>query len=103
MGRYRATRVPIDLPVMVAIDTNVRECRATNISLGGMFVSDVTFAIDAPVSLMFEAPPHVPELQIDCTARWSIPEGTGLRFDNLLPIDVDRIAQMIREVLAQMR
>ena len=88
---------------MVAIDTDVREFRATNISLGGMFVSGLAFAIDAPVSLMFEAPPHVPELQIDCTARWSTAEGTGLRFDNLLPDDVERLAQMIRAVLAQMQ
>jgi hypothetical protein len=102
VGRFRATRVSIDLPVAIEIDAHVREFRATNISLGGMFLSAVTFPIDAPVSLTLLAPPHIPELQIDCTARWSTADGTGLRFDNLLPADIERLAQMIREVLAQL-
>ena len=102
MGKYRATRVPIDLPVVVEVGTRVSECRASNISLGGMFIAGMTLAIDAPLSVLFAAPPHLPELRVACTARWSTVEGTGVRFDDLSPADVERLAQVIRGVLADM-
>ena len=103
MGKLRATRVPIDLPVMVEVGAHVREFRASNVSLGGMFIAGTTLEPNTPVSLMFSAPPYLPRLHVACTARWSTEEGTGVRFDDLASESIDRLAELIRAVLAKMR
>ena len=102
MGRPRATRIPIDLPAVLDGHSG-RDYRITNLSLGGVFVTGVTLAIDTRVGIMFTAPPHVPEFHAACTTRWSTAEGTGLSFDDLPSADVDRLAYLIRYVLSRMQ
>jgi hypothetical protein len=101
MGEHRATRVPIDLPAWLQIETRAIRCRITNISLGGVFVTGATLVPNTPLSIRF-TPPRCGELLAACTARWSCANGVGLRFDGLAAGVVDQLAWVIRDVLMRM-
>jgi len=101
MGEYRATRVPIDLPAWLQIEARAIQCRITNISLGGVFVTGAMLVADTPLSIRF-TPPRCGELLAACTARWSCEDGVGLRFERLAAGEVDQLAWVIRDVLMRM-
>ena len=101
MGDHRATRVPIDLPAWLQIETRSIPCRISNISLAGVFVTGTTLVVDTQASIRF-TPPSCRELLADCTVRWSCADGVGLRFERLTAGDLDLLARVIRTVLTRM-
>jgi hypothetical protein len=101
MGEHRSIRVPIGLPAWLQMETQSIQCRISNISLAGVFVTGTTLSADTRASIRF-APPSCRVLEVECTARWSCADGVGLRFEHLSPADLDLLAQVIRGVLTRM-
>ena len=101
MGEHRAIRVPIDLPAWLELETRSMQCRITNISLGGVFVTGAMLVPDTAVSIRF-TPPLCGELLAGCIARWSRADGVGLQFERLAATDLDVLARVIRGVLTRM-
>jgi PilZ domain-containing protein len=94
-----SSRYAVDLSAQLGIDTIDVACRIANLSLGGVFVRGPALAIGKRVTLAFRAPPYVGAFCADCTARWSNRYGSGLQFDDLRPVDVRALAELIRSLL----
>ena len=91
-GRRLETRLPIILTVSLKTDAGVVECRAENLSAGGIFVAtDDPPVPGTPVELRLELPGEPLPLALPATVRHLVPPGdaagrhpgAGLAFDTL--------------------
>lgn len=88
-------RYPIDFPARLRIGDSDLSCRLRNLSLGGAFIIGPTLTIGARCRLRFNAP-HIDAFDTWCIARWTTPEGTGLMFERLQPMETHQLARLLR-------
>ncbi len=88
-------RYPIDLPARLRIGDSELACRVTNLSLGGVFVRGPLLTIGTRVVLKLTAP-YLGLFEVLCMSQWHSNDGTGLRFEDVRPIDTRGLARFIR-------
>ena len=88
-------RYPIDFPARLRIGETDLSCRIRNLSLGGAFIIGPTLPIGTRCRLRFQAP-RIDVFDAWCIARWTTPDGTGLMFERLAPMDTHQLARFLR-------
>lgn len=90
-------RTPAVLPVSFELGGERIEARSRDISLGGMFITterQIPYGTQLKVSV---ALPHLPEpAALDCTVRWSDPDGLGVQFGTLRGRETWAINQLLK-------
>lgn len=70
---------------------------ATNVSLGGMYVStELEVAYGTPAKLTFRVPALKEDAIVDVVVRWVKPGGLGLQFGSLRAIEVWALNQYFK-------
>jgi len=88
-------RYAIDFPARLRVGETELTCRIRNLSLGGAFIIGPTLTIGTRCRLRFKSP-HVDAFDTWCIARWTTPEGTGLMFEHLSPMETHQLARFVR-------
>ncbi len=96
-GRRVHERYDCNLDVTVAIDGLDVVATATNVSLGGIFVStEMEVAYGTQGKLTFRVPALKEDAVVDVTVRWVKPGGLGLQFGSLRAIEVWALNQYFK-------
>lgn len=95
MKALTTARFPLELPAIITTANAELACVVDRLSLGGVFVRGAQLPMDTRLMLRFTLP-HRAVLEIPCTARWPIPDGTGLMFDGLRAADTYALLRYIR-------
>ncbi len=90
-GRRVHQRFDCDLPITLRLEDSgsqqeapVLEARASNISLGGLFVHTAqSIPYGAQGAVLLHLPKLLETVEIAVTVRWVTPEGVGLQFGSL--------------------
>lgn len=88
-GRRVHERYQCVIEVALVHEGKTYSCRTDNVSLGGMqLVGDETPPFGATVELRFRLPSMKADSLCQGTVRWIRPDGFGVQFGSLRPIDV---------------
>lgn len=96
-GRRVHERYECDLPVTLTTDSGELSAKASNISLGGMYIEP---GFDLPYgtkgTLRFRLPALKEDAVVEVTVRWVTPGGIGLQFGSLRAIEVWALHQYFK-------
>jgi len=96
MDSRSTLRYAVDLQASISIGGgSPLTCSVRNVSLGGVFIRGPVLPSGTRVALTFGGD-QAPEVEVTCTARWTMDDGTGLQFDGLATVDTHTLARFIR-------
>jgi hypothetical protein len=90
--RRRVTRVHVDLPVLVRLESGAFEGRAADLGIMGMFIHAAEPpAYGSNVTVEFESPLGRHKLRLSAVVRWSTETGFGIQFGALGALETHEI------------
>ncbi|MBJ74827.1 MAG: hypothetical protein CMN31_26445 [Sandaracinus sp.] len=96
-GRRVHERYDCELPVTLVHGEEETPGKATNISLGGMYVvTPLELAYGTPVKVRFRVPALKEDALVECTVRWAKDDGIGAQFGSLRAIEVWALNQYFK-------
>ncbi|MAQ16761.1 MAG: hypothetical protein CMN30_18455 [Sandaracinus sp.] len=101
-GRRVHERYDCDLPVTVVTGEGELETRATNVSLGGMYlITAEQVPFGTTVKVRFRVPSLKDDALIEAVVRWAKPDGFGVQFGRLRALEVWALNQYFKSLDVQ--
>lgn len=100
-GRRVHQRYPCDLDVTLSVDGQEHTGTATNVSLGGIFITGVSFAYGTEGTLRMRLPALKEDTEVQATVRWATDAGVGVQFGSLRALEVWGLNELFKSIKSE--